>query len=145
MTRRAGKALAVAVALLAVTATATAATRMTWPEPCPMPYATDPRVSVMWDQEGTTGPLVPVLIRVTCGARGCDPIQRVTVTAWDRTTGEWRGTKTLRRPCGWRRGDIRPPLYTFTGARPSHRVMATVTLTKPNGRHCTVTAARMKP
>lgn len=144
-TRRAGRVAVVTAALLAVTTAATASTRMTYPESCPMPYATNPAVSVMWDQEGTGGPYAPALVRVTCGAHGCDPIQQVTVTAYDRTTGEWKGTKTFRMPVAWRRGDLRPPLFAFKAAPTSHRVMAVVTLTKPNGRHCTVTAARIRP
>lgn len=143
--RRVGRVAVVAAALLAVTTTATASTRMSWPEPCPMPWATDPRVSVMWDHWGTDGPMIPVLVRVTCAAHGCDPIDTIRVTAFDRTTGTWRGTKEFWMPVGWRRGDIRPPLDAFAGVRVSHRVMATVTLIKGNGRHCTITASRLMP
>ena len=145
MNRRTRAVLVVAAALTAAATTATAATRLSVPEQCRMPYATDPRVSVMWDQQGTTGPLVPVLVRVTCGAHGCDPIDTIRVTAFDRSTGAWRGTKEFWMPDGWRRGDLRPPLYAFEGVRPSHQVMAAVTLAKGNGRHCTITAARIVP
>ena len=105
---------------------------------CPMPFAQDPHVYVNWKRQAD---LRWDLSAVVVGCRGllCDDIDTVSVSVSDGTSGAPKGGTYFLMPDHWQTGllDV-STIPELKSVKRGHRPDATITLTKPNGRKCTV-------
>lgn len=113
---------------------------------CRMPYAQDPYVqtSIQRDVHGWK----PASILVGCSTLACDPVDTVSISWYGRLkTGQYafKGGTFFLMPNGWKHGYVDTDVPNFDGVRMGRDVMAVVTLTKRNGRHCTVVNSGTTP